>query len=131
MTQRLQSTLHLGTTDKRNQWCNRLPLGKGGSVVRRILLVLAAAAVMVTSMVPAVAVTMVPVAVMIVTAEPAEAKNDRPRRPQPTSPPGNPDSYIRTGRSNRDHAVLHGNPGGPIDKGPSQAVVAPSLVQQV
>ena len=97
--------LHLGITDEWSQWCNRLPLGKGGSVVRRILLVLAAAAVMVTSIVPAVAVTMVPaVAVMMVVAEPAQAKHGGLHRPQPSRPPGNSDSDIDTGRGNRTHA---------------------------
>ncbi len=48
------------------------------------------------------------------------------KEPQPVRPPGNPDSGITTGRINRGI----GNSGGPDDKGPSQAVVAPSLIQQ-
>jgi len=64
---------------------------------------------------------------MLMLASEAMAANDRIKRPQPGVPPGDPDSGINTGRTNR---TSHGNPGGPTDKGPSQAVVSPSLIQQ-
>jgi hypothetical protein len=64
---------------------------------------------------------------MLLLASEAMAKHGGLHMSQPSRPPGNPDSGINTGRGNQ---VTHGNPGGPTDTGPSQAVVSPSLIQQ-
>ena len=84
-----------------------------------LALVVAIAAVML-AMMAAVAVTMV-------SADPALANHGGLHRSQPSTPPGNPDSGIITGKNNR---VDHGNPGGPTDVGPLQVLVSPSLIQQ-
>ena len=66
-------------------------------------------------------------AMMLLLASEVMAAHGGFHRSQPTNPPGNPDSGIRTGGTNQ---FSHGNPGGPTDTGPSQVVVSPSLVQQ-
>ncbi len=64
---------------------------------------------------------------MLLLASEAMARLGGLHNAQPAAPPGDPLSRIETGGTNR---TTHGNPGGPDDKGPSQVVVAPSLIPQ-
>ena len=57
---------------------------------------------LVVAVVAVMLATMAALVVMMVSAEPAQAKHGDVHRSQPLSPPGNPDSGIPTGRQNQN-----------------------------